>query len=84
MSNGTEQLAVTHPRKTDSDRNGTPDGLEDPDADGLPNAGESTTYMHPRKADTDGDGIPDGERTPASSRRSAVRPSRSPWPRAAT
>jgi hypothetical protein len=48
------------PTKADTDGNGTPDGREDYDHDGLSNAAEFYAGRNPKVADTDGDGILDG------------------------
>ncbi|MGK2850271.1 MAG: hypothetical protein ACSLFN_05090 [Candidatus Limnocylindrales bacterium] len=49
----------TDPSRKDTDRDGTPDGSEDPDADRLINKQEATTGTRPRRADTDRDGLRD-------------------------
>jgi hypothetical protein len=49
----------TDPRDRDTDRDGIPDGAEDPDGDELSNAGEQRFGTDPFDADTDGDGIDD-------------------------
>lgn len=49
------------PLKSDTDENGTLDGEEDADKDGLSNALEIQLGTNPLKADTDEDGISDGE-----------------------
>jgi hypothetical protein len=54
----------TSPYRKDTDRDGIPDGREDPDHDGLRNRFEQAAGTHPRKADTDGDGIRDGWEDP--------------------
>ena len=51
---------LTNPRIGDTDRDGLPDGREDPDADGLTNVAEQAAGTSPRRADTDGDGADDG------------------------
>ena len=52
-----EVVSATDP---DTDGNGVPDGLDDPDADGLDNLGEQAAGTSPRLADTDRDGLADG------------------------
>ena len=52
--------SLTSPTRADTDRDGIPDGKEDPDHDGLTNRQEYLAGMNPRRADTDGDGIKDG------------------------
>ena len=49
----------TDPGRADTDHDGTPDGAEDPDGDGLSNAGEQRYGTDARRADTDGDGTDD-------------------------
>lgn len=49
----------TDPSRKDTDRDGTPDGSEDPDGDRLTNKQEATTGTRPRRADTDRDGLRD-------------------------
>jgi hypothetical protein len=49
----------TSPYRKDSDRDGIPDGREDPDKDGLWNITEQAAGTNPRKADSDGDGLAD-------------------------
>lgn len=61
LTNHYEFLAGTNPRRSDSDRDGIRDGIEDPDRDGLGNAEEQYLGTHPRKADSDGDGVRDGD-----------------------
>ncbi len=51
--------SLTNPRLADTDRDGTPDGAEDPDADGLPNVAEQAAGTNPRASDTDRDGTGD-------------------------
>jgi hypothetical protein len=52
--------SLTSPTRADTNRNGIPDGREDPDHDGLTNRQEYVAGLNPRRADTDRDGIPDG------------------------
>jgi thrombospondin type 3 repeat protein len=52
--------SLTSPTRADTDRDGIPDGREDPDRDGLTNRQEYVAGMNPRSADTDHDGIRDG------------------------
>ena len=54
----------TNPHRADTNRNGVPDGREDPDHDGLTNLQEQTAGTNPRRADTDGDGIRDDREDP--------------------
>ena len=56
--------ARTNTHRKDTDRDGTADGRENPDHDGLRNLYEQRSGTHPRKADTDGDGIKDGAEDP--------------------
>ena len=51
--------SLTNPRLADTDHDGTPDGAEDPDADGLPNVAEQAAGTNPRASDTDRDGTGD-------------------------
>ena len=51
--------SLTNPRLRDTDGDGTRDGVEDPDNDGLRNAAEQAAGSNPRLADTDGDGLGD-------------------------
>ena len=51
--------SLTNPRLADTDRDGTPDGAEDPDADGLPSVAEQAAGTNPRAGDTDRDGTGD-------------------------
>lgn len=60
LINHYEFLAGTSPRTSDSDGDGTRDGMEDPDADGVGNAEEQYLGTHPRRADSDRDGVLDG------------------------
>jgi hypothetical protein len=50
---------VSDPRVPDTNRNGVPDGAEDPDGDGLSNLGEQLVGTNPTTSDTDHDGIDD-------------------------
>jgi len=54
-----EQRAGTDPQDPDTDDDGTLDGMENPDDDGLTNAAEQRAGTDPTSRDTDGDGIPD-------------------------
>ena len=54
----------TDPNKADTDGNGTPDGLEDPDGDHLPNIWEMRLGLDPLRKDTDGDGVRDDREDP--------------------
>ena len=56
-----EVLLGLDPESTDSDGDGTPDGEEDFDNDGLSNAGEVLLLSDPTNEDSDGDGTPDGD-----------------------
>ena len=60
---GSELLGVDrlNPLVVDSDNNGTDDGLEDYDQDGLNNIDEMRYKSNPYDSDTDGDGLLDGE-----------------------
>jgi Bacterial TSP3 repeat len=49
----------TSPTKKDTDKDGIPDGSEDPDKDTLTNRQEYLAGMRPRRADSDRDGIRD-------------------------
>ncbi|MBI5105790.1 MAG: hypothetical protein HZB46_12580 [Solirubrobacterales bacterium] len=60
LTNRSEFLAGTNPRREDSDRDGTPDADEDRDRDGVDNGTEQDAGTDPRRKDTDGDGTPDG------------------------
>lgn len=51
----------TNPLVVDTDKNGTPDGEEDPDRDGLGSAAEVLLGTDPRANDTDGDLLMDGD-----------------------
>ncbi len=53
-------ILQTDPLLADSDENGTPDGEEDNEGDGLSNAQEYTYSTNPFSGDTDNDGFPDG------------------------
>jgi hypothetical protein len=57
----TYELDVTHtdPNNPDSNGNGIRDGAEDPDHDGLSNAGEQRFGTNPAEADSNGNGISD-------------------------
>ncbi len=50
----------TDPLRPDTDGDGTNDGNEDQDADGLTDRWEHRLALHPRRTDTDGDGTNDG------------------------
>jgi Bacterial TSP3 repeat len=50
----------TVPSRTDTDTDGTADGQEDVDGDGLTNLREQELGTSPTEADTDGDGVDDG------------------------
>ena len=52
--------SLTNPYRADTNRDGRPDGSEDPDRDGLVNLHEYLAGMNPRRADTDRDGLVDG------------------------
>jgi hypothetical protein len=54
----------TSPYRADTNRDGTPDGREDPDRDGLTNAQEQKVGTDPRRADTDGDRVRDDREDP--------------------
>ena len=56
-----EQKLGLNPVNADSDQDGTADGLEDSDQDGIGNLAEIGAGLEPWNPDTDGDGIPDGE-----------------------
>ncbi|MGE4183113.1 MAG: hypothetical protein AB7J34_25115, partial [Limisphaerales bacterium] len=49
------------PTRSDTDGDGIPDGLEDPDNDRLPNGGEALAGTDPRSRDSDGNGVLDGD-----------------------
>ena len=49
----------TDPNTADTDGDGTPDGLEDPDGDHLPNIWEMRLGLDPLRSDSDHDGIRD-------------------------
>ncbi len=74
----------TDPRRWDTDRDGVPDGREDPDRDGLTNAAEQRLKTNPRVADTDHDGWSDGAEyragTDATSAASHPKPKPKPTP----
>ena len=53
-------FSLTSPYRADTDRDGSPDGSENPDRDGLTNRQEYLAGTHPRLADSDGDGWFDG------------------------
>lgn len=70
LTNGQEVVVGTDPKNPDSDNDGTKDGAEDLDGDGLTNAQEfsgsqNTKYGNeptdPTKADTDNDGLSDSQ-----------------------
>ena len=54
----------TDPARADTDRDGTPDGREDPDHDHLTNIWEMRLGLDPRDRDTDRDGIRDDREDP--------------------
>ncbi len=54
----------TSPTRRDTDRDGTPDGSEDPDRDRLTNRQEYVAGTRPRRSDTDRDGIRDDRENP--------------------
>jgi Bacterial Ig-like domain (group 2)/Bacterial Ig-like domain/Bacterial TSP3 repeat len=54
-----ETMLGLDPDTVDSDENGTPDGDEDFDLDGLSNCGEVLAGTSPTMMDTDGDGVTD-------------------------
>jgi hypothetical protein len=74
LNNQSEYTKGTHPRNTDTDNDGMPDGWEDsyslnltgddsggdPDNDNLTNLEEYQKGTNPKSADTDSDGMPDG------------------------
>jgi hypothetical protein len=65
LSDGFERLwSHTSPYRADSDRDGTPDGREDPDRDGLTNAQEQTVGTDPHRTDSDGDRVRDDREDP--------------------
>ena len=53
-------ILKTDPNSRDTDMDGTPDGNEDPDGDGLTNLEEQEVGTNPRNPDTDRDGVLDG------------------------
>lgn len=61
LGNLSEYQAGTNPRKTDSDRDGTPDAREDCDEDGVENEAEEHTGSNPGERDSDDDGVDDGD-----------------------
>ena len=79
--------SLTDPRSADSDHDGVRDGAEDPDGDGLSDAGEYRYRTSPSAADSDGDGtsdwnedsngdgVPDGRTQDARSVPSGITPS---------
>ncbi|HEY4095298.1 MAG TPA: hypothetical protein VGM33_07310, partial [Baekduia sp.] len=60
LTNYTESLAHTSPKRADSDHDGTKDGAEDYDGDKLTNLTEQRAGTNAGKRDSDGDGIADG------------------------
>jgi hypothetical protein len=56
--------SLTSPTRADTDRDGLPDGREDPDRDGLTNRQEYVAGTNPHRADSDHDGIRDGREDP--------------------
>ena len=55
-----ELVGWTMPNRADTDGDGTPDGEEDVDNDGLTNLREQDLGTSPTEFDTDGDGVSDG------------------------
>ena len=65
LTTGFERIwSHTDPGRADTDRDGTPDGQEDPDGDHLPNIWELRLGLDPRHRDTDHDGIRDDREDP--------------------
>jgi hypothetical protein len=60
LTNRTEYLARTNPRRADTDRDGTTDGATDRDHDGLTNLTEQRAGTDPGSRDSDRDGLADG------------------------
>ena len=58
------ERTLTDPARRDTDRDGRPDGSEDPDGDRLTNRQEFIAGTHPRRADTDGNGRRDDAEDP--------------------
>jgi hypothetical protein len=56
--------SLTSPYRKDTDRDGIPDGREDPDRDTLTNLSEQKALTNPRRKDTDGDGLRDDREDP--------------------
>jgi len=56
--------SLTSPTRADTDRDGVPDGMEDPDRDSLTNRQEYAAGTRPRRADSDGDGLRDASEDP--------------------
>lgn len=54
----------TNPYRADTNRNGIPDGREDPDRDGLTNLQEQYLGTNPLRRDTNGNGVADGSEDP--------------------
>ncbi len=67
LGDGFEQQFGFDPLDRDEDDNGTADGLQDGDNDGLSNAEEQDLGTNPTLADTDGDSVSDGDENDAGS-----------------
>jgi hypothetical protein len=60
LNNRAEYRSMTHPRRADSDGDGTGDAGEDRDRDEVDNGNEARERTHPRRRDSDRDGTSDG------------------------